>query len=70
MNSERLYPEQIDRILNWPLGTATRLARRGKLPHFRLPDGSFRFDQAEVEALVVHVDVQPSAIREPLAQAS
>ena len=61
MNGERLYPEQIDRLLNWPLGTAARLARRGKLPHYRLPDGSFRFNRAEVEALVIHIDAkQPS----------
>jgi hypothetical protein len=24
---EYVYPEEIDRHLNWPLGTATRLAR-------------------------------------------
>ena len=53
-----VYPEQIDRVLNWPLGTAARLARRGKLPHYRLPDGSLRFDRAEVEALVEHVDAK------------
>ncbi len=58
MDSDHIYPEQIDRLLNWPLGTASRLARRGKLPHFRLPDGSIRFDRVEVEAMVVHVPVR------------
>jgi hypothetical protein len=61
VDNEPLYPEQIDRLLNWPLGTAARLARRGKLPHYRLPDGSFRFDRAEIEALVVHVVTKKSA---------
>ena len=55
MTDERLYPEQIDGILNWPLGTSARLARRGKLPHYRLPDGSLRFDRAEIEQLIVYV---------------
>lgn len=55
MDNERLWPEQIDRLLNWPLGTAARLARQRKLPHYRLPDGSIRFNRDEIEALVVHV---------------
>jgi hypothetical protein len=71
VDRERPYPEQIDRLLNWPLGTAARLARRGKLPHFRLPDGSFRFDRAEVESLIVHVDAMPASDSEatPAARA-
>jgi hypothetical protein len=52
---EPLCPEQIDQRLNWPLGTSARLARRGKLPHYLLPDGSIRFDWKEVVALVRHV---------------
>jgi hypothetical protein len=54
------YPEEIDHFLNWPLGTAARLARRHKLPHYRLPDDSIRFHKDEVEALVRHV---PSSVR-------
>jgi hypothetical protein len=46
------YPEDIDRFLNWPLGTAARLARRKRLPHYRLPDDSIRFRKEEVTALV------------------
>jgi hypothetical protein len=52
---EYLYPEEIDRHLNWPLGTAARLARRLRLPHYRLPDGSVRFRWDEVKALVRQV---------------
>jgi len=37
---ELLYPEDLDERLNWPLGRAERLARRGKLPHLVLPDGN------------------------------
>jgi hypothetical protein len=55
--SDYLYPEEIDRHLNWPLGTASRLARRRRLPHYRLPDGSIRLRLEEVEALIEPVSV-------------
>jgi hypothetical protein len=55
VNPDLLYPATIDRLLNWPLGTAARLARRRRLPHYVLPDGSIRFRQHEVEAVVNHV---------------
>jgi hypothetical protein len=58
------YPEDIDRSLNWPLGTAARLARRNKLPHYRLPDDSIRFRKDEVEALVRRVP-PPAATLNP-----
>jgi len=50
-----LYPEDIDQRLNWPPGTAARLARRQRLPHVVLPDGAIRFVWAELEPLVVRV---------------
>jgi hypothetical protein len=50
-----LYPEQIDRLLNWPFGTAARLARRNRLPHYLLPDGSIRLRWEEIEPLVQRV---------------
>ena len=50
-----LAPEDIDARLNWSLGTAARLARRKRLPHYVLPDGSIRLRWDEVEALVRHV---------------
>jgi hypothetical protein len=53
-----VYPEDIDKRLNWPLGTAKRLARKKQLPHYVLPDGSIRFRWEEVEPLVLHVPVQ------------
>jgi hypothetical protein len=52
---ELLYPEQIDKRLNWPLGTAARLARRRQLPHYLLPDGAVRLSWEEVAPLVRHV---------------
>ena len=50
-----LYPEQIDERLSWPLGQALRLARRGRLPHVVLPDGSIRFEWLAIEPLIKRV---------------
>jgi hypothetical protein len=50
-----LYPEEIDKRLNWPPGRAERLARRKKLPHVRLPDGAIRFRWEDIEPLLVCV---------------
>jgi hypothetical protein len=52
-----IYPEDIDKHFNWQPGTAARLARRQKLPHYRLPDGSIRFKLDELEALVKRVEM-------------
>jgi hypothetical protein len=51
-----IYPDDVDNHLNWPTGTAAKLARRGKLPHYRLPDGSIRFKIEEIHALVERVE--------------
>ncbi len=59
MTNLLLYPEQIDRLLTWPLGTAARLSRQRRLPDVRLPDGATRFVWDEVEALVLHVPTAP-----------
>ena len=50
-----LYPEEIDQRLNWPLGKAEKLARQRRLPYVLLPDGSVRFDWAEIESLRLRV---------------
>ena len=52
-----IYGEEVDRRLNWSLGRAERLARKQKLPHYVLPDGSIRFVWDEVEPLVRRVAV-------------
>jgi hypothetical protein len=55
VSADLVYPEDIDRRMGWSLGTAARLARRRKLPHYVLPDGAIRFKLKEVEGLVCHV---------------
>lgn len=55
MSTELLYADDIDSRLNWPPGRTSRLARKGKLPHYVLPDGSIRLRWEEVEPLVQHV---------------
>ncbi len=54
-----LYPDDIDQRLNWPPGTALKMARRRRLPHILLPDGSIRFMWSEIEPLLVRVEISP-----------
>jgi hypothetical protein len=46
------FGTEIDKKLTWPLGRAERLARRGRLPHVVLPDGSIRFRWDQIEPLI------------------
>jgi hypothetical protein len=43
-----LLPFELDRVLRYPQGKSERLARQGKLPHIRLPDGSIRFEVNQI----------------------
>lgn len=52
---------EIDRLVNWTLGRAERLARRNKLPHYRLPDGAIRFKSEEILSLVKAAGPLPPA---------
>ena len=45
---ELLTPTDLDRLLSYPRGRAKRLARKGAIPHVRLPDGEIRFDRQEI----------------------
>lgn len=63
----------VDVLFKWPHGRAERLARRGELPFYSLPDGSIRFARSEVEGLVCRggadgqcvPDVDQPAVPEP-----
>ncbi|KAA1261145.1 hypothetical protein LF1_36890 [Rubripirellula obstinata] len=57
-----LLTADVDRRLAWPLGRAERLARRGKLPHLVLPDGSIRFRWRDIAKLVQTVATAPKSI--------
>ena len=59
MPADLLYPDDIDARLNWPPGRTSRLARRGRLPHYVLPDGSIRLRWDEITPLVRHNPVTP-----------
>jgi hypothetical protein len=50
-----ISPEDVDRRMNWRPGKAERLARQRRLPYILMPDGSIRFDWAELERLIVRV---------------
>jgi hypothetical protein len=61
MPTDLLFPEDIDARLSWPPGRAARLARRGRLPHYILPDGSIRLRWGEIAPLIRHhATEQPS----------
>jgi hypothetical protein len=66
---ELIYPEDVDKRLNWPLGRAERLAKRGRLPHRILPDGSIRFSWPEVSQLIQRVPVRSTAVNDLLTEA-
>jgi hypothetical protein len=57
MPTDLLYPDDIDARLNWQPGRASRLARRGKLPHYVLPDDAIRLRWDEIAPLVRHIPV-------------
>lgn len=49
-----IFGIEVDARLRWPVGRATQLAKKGRLPSKLLPDGSIRFDWNEIERLIEH----------------
>lgn len=47
-----IKPVEIDRLLDWPLGKSSKLAKQGKIAHLILPDGAIRFSQGDVEQIL------------------
>jgi hypothetical protein len=52
METKLLIPIELDRLLRYPAGRSERLAKRGKLPHVKLPGGEIRFRPEDVNAIV------------------
>ncbi len=52
---ELLVPIEVDGLLRYRPGKSERLAKRGDLPHVRLPDGSIRFRREDIMGLL-HTD--------------
>jgi len=52
MTQTLLMPRELDRILRYPRGRSLRLAKLGKIPCVRLPDGEVRFRPADLEFLL------------------
>jgi hypothetical protein len=57
-----LTPLEVDGILRYPKGKSQRLARRGRLPHVTLPDGSIRFRDSDISKLIGAKDESPTGI--------
>jgi len=47
-----LTPREVDLYFKYPSGRTARLARAGRIPSIRLPDGEIRIDQATIEKLL------------------
>lgn len=56
MQIRLLTARELERILRYSPGHATRLAKAGKLPYLILPDGEVRFDETEIERLLYSSD--------------
>lgn len=52
MPTDLILSDDIDLRLGWPPGRAERLARKGRLPHYVLPDGAIRLRWGDIESLV------------------
>ena len=61
-----LSGDEIDALFSWPMGRTQRLAKLGKLPFFRLPNGDLRFDLDELQKLIQHFT--PSGTSPPRRQ--
>jgi hypothetical protein len=51
-----LTSREVERLFRYPRGRALRLAKAGRIPFIRLPDGEIRFAQCEIEGLLVSAD--------------
>jgi len=47
LNSDYLTPEMVDLKLNWPPGTASKMA--GDIPQIILPNGDVRIERADLD---------------------
>jgi excisionase family DNA binding protein len=52
MERNLLTPREVDVLLRYPRGRTLRLAKAGRIPCVRLPDGEIRIDEADLEALL------------------
>jgi hypothetical protein len=55
-----LMPYEVYRIFRYPAGKSERLAKRGKIPHIRLPDGQIRFKRNQIEKIAGGDDRPPA----------
>jgi predicted site-specific integrase-resolvase len=60
-----LTPRDVDGLFRYPAGRAARLAKAGRIPCIRLPDGEIRFDASEIEKMLAlpKPDVDEKAVQ-------
>lgn len=62
-------PREVDRLLRYPRGRSLKLAKAGKLPHVKLPDGEIRFDASEIDRHLRTTFSRPTAEEREVAHA-
>lgn len=54
-----VLPRELDLILRYPKGRCLKLAKAGKLPHIKLPDGEIRFDLNQIDQIIAPAQASP-----------
>ena len=62
MSVQLLTAREVERMLRYSAGQATRLAKAGRLPYLILPDGQIRFDEAEIKAIITQNHIHKEAV--------
>jgi predicted site-specific integrase-resolvase len=52
MNVNLLKPKEVDLMFRYPSGRTKRLAKAGKIPFIKLPDGEMRFDEQQIKQIL------------------
>ena len=62
-----LLGSEVDDLLRYRIGQSERLARKRKIPHITLPDGSIRFPSDEIAKLIAYCPMLLVGVEDDLA---
>ena len=52
MDVTLLKPREVDLLFRYPAGRSLRLAKAGRMPCVRLPDGEIRFNERDIDKIL------------------
>ena len=61
METRLLRPGEVDFFLRYPSGRSLRLAKAGRIPFIRLPDGEIRFEESAIRRLLAEGTTQEAS---------